>query len=163
MNVNLIRAKEADISTIQVLAQKIWQSHYPAIVGQMQVDVMLAKLYNSAALQAQMQEGQQFFLVESDNIAVGFISISEKDIHELFLHKFYIDTEIHRKGIGSLAFAKLLELFPQITTTRLQVNRQNYKPINFYFKMGFVIDYVADFDIGDGYFMNDFVMVWRKL
>jgi hypothetical protein len=27
--------------------------------------------------------------------------------------------------------------------------------------MGFVIEQVADFDIGGGYFMNDFVMVYR--
>jgi hypothetical protein len=25
-----------------------------------------------------------------------------------------------------------------------------------------VIERVADFDIGDGYFMNDFIMIWRR-
>jgi ribosomal protein S18 acetylase RimI-like enzyme len=42
---------------------------------------------------------------------------------------------------------------------RLQVNRQNYTAINFYFKLGFTIERVADFDIGHGFFMNDFVML----
>jgi ribosomal protein S18 acetylase RimI-like enzyme len=42
---------------------------------------------------------------------------------------------------------------------RLQVNRQNYKAINFYFRNGFIIESIADFDIGDGYFMNDFIML----
>jgi hypothetical protein len=28
--------------------------------------------------------------------------------------------------------------------------------------VGFVIERVADFDIGDGYFMNDFVMLYRR-
>ena len=49
----------------------------------------------------------------------------------------------------------------QPQTLRLTVNRQNYKSINFYFKNGFVIEKTADFDIGSGYFMNDFVMVYR--
>ena len=40
----------------------------------------------------------------------------------------------------------------------LTVNRQNYKAINFYFKHGFKIKSVDDFDIGNGFFMNDFVM-----
>jgi ribosomal protein S18 acetylase RimI-like enzyme len=40
----------------------------------------------------------------------------------------------------------------------LTVNRQNFKAINFYFKNGFVIDEVADFEIGNGFVMNDFVM-----
>jgi len=42
---------------------------------------------------------------------------------------------------------------------RLQVNRKNYKAINFYFKNGFTIESVGDFDIGGGYYMNDFVMI----
>jgi ribosomal protein S18 acetylase RimI-like enzyme len=46
-------------------------------------------------------------------------------------------------------------------TIRLTVNRQNFKSINFYFKLGFKIEKVADFDIGNGYFMNDFVMLWK--
>jgi ribosomal protein S18 acetylase RimI-like enzyme len=46
---------------------------------------------------------------------------------------------------------------------RLTVNRENYKAINFYFKLGFKIEKVADFDIGQGYVMNDFVMLWGKV
>ena len=41
---------------------------------------------------------------------------------------------------------------------KLTVNRQNFKSINFYFKNGFTIESVADFDIGNGYVMNDFIM-----
>jgi ribosomal protein S18 acetylase RimI-like enzyme len=41
----------------------------------------------------------------------------------------------------------------------LSVNRQNFKSINFYFKNGFKIKSVEDFDIGNDYEMNDFVMV----
>ena len=44
----------------------------------------------------------------------------------------------------------------------LTVNRQNYKAINFYFKLGFKIQTVADFDIGNGYVMNDFVMFYES-
>ncbi len=63
--------------------------------------------------------------------------------------------------MGSEVFRQLLALMSNLEAVRLQVNRQNMKAINFYFKMGFVIEQVADFDIGDGYFMNDFVMVYR--
>jgi hypothetical protein len=41
----------------------------------------------------------------------------------------------------------------------LTVNRKNYKAINFYFKNGFTIKEIADFDIGNGFFMNDFIMI----
>jgi hypothetical protein len=58
-----------------------------------------------------------------------------------------------------MALVAILKMFPESKAMRLQVNRKNYKSINFYFKMGFVIEEVADFDIGDGYLMEDFVMV----
>jgi hypothetical protein len=42
---------------------------------------------------------------------------------------------------------------------KLTVNRKNFKAINFYFKNGYIIESVEDFDIGESYLMNDFVMV----
>ena len=78
-----------------------------------------------------------------------------------FIHKLYLEIDKQRKGMGSEVFRQLLALMSNLEAVRLQVNRQNMKAINFYFKMGFVIEQVADFDIGDGYFMNDFVMVYR--
>jgi ribosomal protein S18 acetylase RimI-like enzyme len=40
---------------------------------------------------------------------------------------------------------------------QLQVNRFN-KAKEFYEKLGFTVIKTADFDIGNGYFMNDYVM-----
>jgi predicted lactoylglutathione lyase len=42
-------------------------------------------------------------------------------------------------------------------TISLQVNRFN-KAKDFYTKIGFTIKEEKDFDIGNGYFMNDYVM-----
>jgi len=74
----------------------------------------------------------------------------------------YIDTREQRRGLGRAIWEALLLLLTDMRAMRLQVNRQNYKAINFYFKVGFVIERVADFDIGDGYFMNDFVMLYQR-
>jgi ribosomal protein S18 acetylase RimI-like enzyme len=46
------------------------------------------------------------------------------------------------------------------TALQLQVNRHN-KARSFYKKIGFAVMEEADFDIGNGYFMNDFVMEKR--
>jgi hypothetical protein len=37
----------------------------------------------------------------------------------------------------------------------------NYKSVNFYFRLGFIIEKTTDIDIGDGYFMNDFIMLYQ--
>ena len=43
------------------------------------------------------------------------------------------------------------------TALQLQVNRNNNAK-SFYEKLGFAVIEEADFDIGNGYIMNDFVM-----
>jgi ribosomal protein S18 acetylase RimI-like enzyme len=73
-----------------------------------------------------------------------------------------VDTTEQRKGIGSTFLKHILEQIPDSESIELTVNRQNYKAINFYFKTGFIIKDVADFDIGEGYFMNDFIMIRKS-
>jgi GNAT superfamily N-acetyltransferase len=157
----LIPAEVSDIPKIQQLAAEIWYEHYPAIIGVEQVAYMLNKNYSTASLQQQVGQGQQFYYIEWQQEQVGFMSVSTSQ-KEGFIHKFYILSEHHGKQVGSEAFLSLCDMLPQITSWKLQVNRQNFKAINFYFKCGFYISEVADFDIGDGYFMNDFIMTWER-
>ena len=118
-------------------------------------------MYDLESLRHQMAGGDVFYLLYSDALPLGFSSIRKENDGSWFMNKLYVETTEHRKGMGAYFFKELIAI-NDIQTIRLQVNRQNYKAINFYFKMGFVIERVADFDIGDGYFMNDFVMVWQS-
>ena len=77
----------------------------------------------------------------------------------LYRNKLYIKTSEHHKGQGTQLLKHLFDLLPKDHNLRLTVNRKNYKAINYYFKNGFVIEEVKDFDIGDGFFMKDFVML----
>ena len=144
------------------LAKEIWYAHYIPIIGQQQVDYMLDKFYADASLCQQMSEGQTFYLIEKENEVIGFVSVSEKEKGDWFIHKFYIQAKQQGKGAGKEVFQKLLDIISPVKTIRLTVNRKNYKSINFYFKNGFVIEKVEDFDIGEGYLMEDFVMVFKS-
>lgn len=157
------RAILSDASIIQRLAESIWWKHYPSIIGEEQVRFMLSKMYNIENIEKQIsEEKQQYFLLDFIEQDAGFFSIEMLDDSVAFIHKFYILQDQQRKGAGARAFQLLFNQFPHINCIRLQVNRQNYQAINFYFKQGFIIEEVADFDIGDGYFMNDFIMKWHK-
>ena len=151
-----------DYATINELAYTIWNKHYVDIVGEIQVKYMLNKMYSKQALQKQFEEGQCFYLVIYDEKEIGFISISSLDNKNLMLHKFYILQEKQSAGIGTLVFKKIVEELYTPKTIRLTVNRQNYKSINFYFKLGFKIEKAIDLDVGGGFFMNDFVMLWQN-
>ncbi len=163
MKLQIIRAEHGDVGVIQQLAHKIWWAHYPEIIGEQQVEYMLERFYSLDALAKQMAEGQVFYLIQSEMMDMGFVAFTALGEGRYFINKFYVDVDQHNQGIGTATFAALLDEIKDAQEIQLQVNRMNYKPINFYFKLGFVIDRVADFDIGDGYFMNDFVMKWKSI
>ncbi len=157
--IHLKVAEEKDLSIISKLAKAIWNDHYVPIIGQQQVDYMLDKMYNHQSLVEQLtQKNHVFYLIQKEDEAIGFISVSSENKTDYFLHKFYIHQQKSNTGIGTKVLNLLIETIIPKTLT-LTVNRQNFKSINFYFKNEFKIDRVEDFDIGDGYVMNDFVMV----
>lgn len=158
MNLTFLRATEADAATIQQLAQKIWHEHYPDIISIEQINFMLADRYSIQAISSGMKKGEMFYLAYANDTPVALADIELKDGH-YFLHKFYVDVASHRGGIGSQFFRYILQQIDAAKPIRLQVNRQNYKAVNFYFKKGFIIERVGDFDIGGGFVMNDFVMI----
>jgi len=154
------KATKEDIPLIRQLAKKIWREHYPSIISPEQIEFMLLNRYSAQVINESMQRGEIYFLAHLNDIPVGYSSIEWKaDFY--YLHKFYLDVAKHRSGIGQEFFDFLLSQIDAGQPVKLQVNRTNYKAINFYFKVGFVIEAVGDFDIGGGYFMNDFVMVWK--
>jgi ribosomal protein S18 acetylase RimI-like enzyme len=159
MKTEVIRASASDIPVIYALAEKIWFDHYPSIISNEQITYMLSNFYSPGALTKQMEEGHRFYLVLQDGNPIGYLSESEVAEGDFFLHKFYIDTQLQRKGIGREVLDIVFNSKPNIRSIRLTVNRMNYKSINFYFRNGFNIEKTADFDIGNGYFMNDFVML----
>lgn len=154
----LLPVKESELFMIRDLAIKIWNDHYVTIIGQEQVNYMLGKMYDLQSLKDQMHKGHVFYFIKADETVLGFISVSNQNDNNFFIHKFYIDQAKAGKGIGTNALKNLIELVNPKSLT-LTVNRQNFKSINFYFKNGFKIDRVEDFDIGNDYQMNDFVMI----
>jgi diamine N-acetyltransferase len=160
-DIKLRKATVADIPAISELARLVWNQHYPSIISQEQIDYMLNMMYSATSLREQMEiKKHVFYIIETASAQLGFVSVCEEMKDRWFLGKFYINQNTASKGMGTKAFELLLEkIRPQEIT--LTVNRQNYKSINFYFKLGFQIERVADFDIGNGYVMNDFVMKFK--
>jgi ribosomal protein S18 acetylase RimI-like enzyme len=159
MNLEFKEARVEDIPVIRQLADNIWREHYISIITMEQIDFMLSKMYSAESLLEQMREGHTFTLVYEKEKPLGYISLNTKDYKHYFLYKFYVEVSDQGKGIGSALLNHTLKELEAAESIELTVNRQNYKSINFYFKHGFVIKEVADFDIGGGYFMNDFVMI----
>jgi len=166
------------ILTIKCLAENIWKVAYASILSPAQMSYMLDLFYSEASLQKQMDDGHQFILAKENSLltelntnteyngAVGFASYSVKDTgpaglspNIYRLHKIYIDPTLQGKGIGKLLIGFIINDISthDATGLELNVNRRN-KALDFYQKIGFKITKEEDIDIGNGYFMNDYVM-----
>jgi len=160
-NISLRRATEADTPLIRQLAELIWWEHYPSIISDAQIAFMLELMYSNSALRQQMEaEGQEFWLPVKNGQTLGFLAVSRKEEGDYFLHKFYL--EPREKGHGTIVFELLLAQYPDLRGLRLRVNRRNFKSVNFYFKVGFRIEYCIDTPFGEEYVMDDFQMVFGQ-
>jgi ribosomal protein S18 acetylase RimI-like enzyme len=156
MDIRLATALELPI--LESLARKIWPHTYADIITKEQMDFMLNWMYSTETLVAQQQSGHEFYLISKDNTDVGFIALEQAG-QELKVNKVYVLPEIQGSGAGKQLMDKAIERAKTKNCTHLflQVNRAN-KAKFFYDKLGFTIRSEEDFDIGNGFFMNDYVM-----
>lgn len=158
---NKFSIKEATLEDAPIifdLATNIWNAHYPSIISLDQISYMLHTRYTVDVIRKSMLEGERFFLLFVGDVCKAYASVENRE-SDTYLHKFYVLVDHHRSGIGQELFSYILKCVDIDKPIRLQVNRKNFKAINFYFKQGFVIEEVQDFDIGNGFTMEDFVMV----
>jgi len=156
---SIIKATQADIPLIRDLCFKVWPQTYAAILSQDKIDYMLELMYSPASLQKQIEQGSQFLLVYEDKDPVGFAAYLQKTPSVYKLDKIYVLPSQQGKGTGKFVIDYIIDEIKKMggKGLQLQVHRQN-KAINFYEKLGFTILEEKDFDIGNGFFMNDFVM-----
>jgi GNAT superfamily N-acetyltransferase len=153
-----------DINSIGFLAQQIWPEAYGHILSAEQLQYMLNLFYSPVSLRRQMLEDKhQFLVVERDEAPIGFASwgaTGEAGIYKL--HKLYVLTGQQGKGLGRALLQYIFEAIRPsgARVLRLNVNRHN-KARQFYERMGFVVVREEDVPIGNGYFMNDYVMEVR--
>lgn len=153
------KANKKDIPSIQAIATVAWRPTYLHIIGEEQCAYMLDWMYNSDTLEKQMENGIQFFIAELQQDAIGFAAFEKTSETKGKLHKLYTQPEKKINGLGT-ALLETVKSFAKelgVNCIELNVNRQN-SAHQFYLKKGFKVAKEMDLDIGNGYFMNDYVM-----
>ncbi len=151
------------IPIIQHIAKITWAIAYQEIISNEQLVYMLDKMYSTESLQNQIQvQGHQFILANLENKPVGFASFNNKETtpeKRVKLHKIYVDPSQQAKGVGKSMLQFIMNDISKegVKFLELNVNREN-KAIGFYNKLGFTIIAEEDIPIGNGFFMNDYVM-----
>jgi diamine N-acetyltransferase len=152
-------ASAKDIPLIRELTFKVWPQTYAATLLPEQISYMLDMMYSESSLLRQMNEGSQFIFVYDDEEPVGFAACFQKEPFIFKLDKIYILSSQQGKGTGRFVIDYIIDEIKKkgATALQLQVKRDN-KARFFYEKLGFNVIEEKDFDIGNGYFMNDYVM-----
>ena len=145
------------------LATISWKPTYKDILSEPQMEYMMELLYSADILQKQIREEQHQFIIAMNgeqNIGFGsYFLINTNDLTAYKLQKLYINPDQQGKGVGKKLIDFIIEdIKPKgAKSLELNVNRSN-KAILFYQKIGFDIIREEDIDIGNNYFMNDYVM-----
>lgn len=158
MSLKIRKSTLEDIPSIQEISKITWADTYN-FLPKGQIEYMLEWMYSSESLKNQMQQGHQFFIAEINEESIGFASVSSEKNQVYKLNKLYVLPNIQKTGAGK-ALLKEVILFAKnngANELQLQVNRNNTAK-EFYLKNGFKVMYEADFQIGNGFFMNDYVM-----
>lgn len=161
---NTRKASTEDIPLLQSLSHTIWHQVYPGIVTVGQIDYMLNMMYSNDALHVQMNEkGHVFLVLEWMDEAVGFVSYSinkPEDPLRYRIHKLYVQPTLHGKGIGKAAVQTVAEDIAKKGGKQIELNVNKRNPaVGFYEKIGFYREQELVVDIGNGYLMDDFIMV----
>ena len=159
---NIRKATTEDISCIRTMAMIVFPETYKDILSTLQIDYMMEWMYSEDSLHKQMsKEGHIYYIAYHDETPIGYLSIQAEGTDTYHLQKLYILPSYQGMHFGKLLFkqaiAAIKELHPAPCQMRLNVNHQN-KALVFYQKMGMRKVDEGDYPIGNGYYMNDYIM-----
>ena len=150
-------AAKTDLPLVEELARIIWAVAYRDILSKEQLEYMHDKMNSVQATSGLFDDGHIFIIPYEDNVAKGYACYKVYP-DKARIEKIYILPDQHKKGIGKLLLDHIIEkVSPHVNTLELNVNRHN-NAVDFYKRMGFEIVKELDVPIGEGYFMNDYIM-----
>ena len=135
------KATVADCELIHKMAKEVFPATYKEILSPEQLDYMMDWMYAPSNVRKQMEEE------------------GHKDVFHL--QKIYVLPRFQGTHCGSFLFKEAIkcikEIHPEPCLMELNVNRNN-KALQFYEHMGMRKLREGDFPIGNGYYMNDYIM-----
>lgn len=151
-----------DCHLINELAAKVFPATYRELLSPEQLDYMFEWMYSPENISKQMTEsGHVYFICCLDNEPCGYVSVEQQDKDLFHLQKIYVLPDFQGHNIGKFLFKQAVSYIKQIhpgpCLMELNVNRNN-KALKFYEHLGMVKLREGDFNIGNGYYMNDYIM-----
>lgn len=160
--ISISPVRDADIAPVCALAREIWVQHYPGIITVKQIEYMLAQRYSPDAIRAQLQAGEAWWdKLEAHGELCGFASYERgARARAMKLDKLYVHQLFRGRGYGAALIDHVAKAARQqgMDNLYLQVNKYNHGSVAAYLRTGFAVEKTVKVDIGNGFFMDDYVM-----
>ncbi|TAE58561.1 MAG: GNAT family N-acetyltransferase [Nostocales cyanobacterium] len=157
---------DSNLGELRKISREIWLSHYAQILSREQIEYMLNLMYGDGVVENEINNlGISYDQVIKDHQMVGYLSYGlevDNNIDYLKLHKCYLLPKLHGFGYGQMMLSHVLKTAQLINKPIiLNVNKENKKGINSYTRFGFKIIRSEVKDIGNGFVMDDYIMVYE--
>ena len=167
MDIEIKRAGNSDLQTIHDMAEVVFRKTYRSILSPEQMEYMMDWMYSLANLERQVSQGHTYYIAWVGQEPQGYLSVRkdcvEPDGTEVWhLEKIYVMPSAQGTGLGRrfLETARKHVIDNKSAAKariELNVNRNN-PAVGFYKRQGLKILRQGDFPIGNGFFMNDYIM-----
>jgi len=153
-----------DIDIIKAMAEIAFRHTYKDILTDDQSDYMMEMMYSYSSLYRQMTVENNVFFIEDGKgyVSYRFDVQTDEGVKVFHLEKLYVLPNFQGEGLGRRLFNKVISEVKLSAKgpcrVELNVNRNN-TAISFYERMGMQKASSGDFPIGNGYYMNDYIMV----
>lgn len=161
------RAEEADLSLVHDMAEVVFRHTYRDILSPEQMEYMMDWMYSMPNLYRQAEEGHVYYIAWKGDVPCGYVSVQPDGWSEdgrilWHLQKIYVLPAEQGNGLGRQLFDTATahvrgETGGRPASVELNVNRSN-PAVGFYRRLGMEIRRQGDFHIGNGFYMNDYIM-----
>jgi len=148
----------SDAAFLATLADEIWKEHYYPITGKEHVDYLLETLQSEQVIAADIASGAAvYYFMCLDSVIAGYcaVNIEEKAVR---LSKLYVKKEYRQMGLSRAMVDYIKKQYAAKEYIHLIVNKRNEQSIAAYKHLGFEIVGATVIDVGNGHFMDDYVM-----
>lgn len=148
---------EDKIKQLSAIASEIVKEHYDPILGAEQNDYMIEKFQSVAGIKHQLESGYKYYIVKQSGAGLGFLAFYPRD-NAMYLSKFYLYKQERGKGYSKQMLNFVIEAAREQGLTAIELNVNKYNDaILVYEKLGFKMIRKEKNDIGNNYYMDDFV------
>jgi ribosomal protein S18 acetylase RimI-like enzyme len=153
----------ADVQRIREIAEITWPVTYSDIITSEQIDFMLNWMYDIKTISNAINSSNQDFIVLiNEGEIIGFCGIEHNYENQLItrIHKLYVLPDKQGLGCGKALLNFVISEAKKNASTLLHLNVNKQNPaVHFYVKCGFEIEKEVVLDIGNGFVMDDYIMV----